>query len=808
MKRVIPYLITLCGVLFIRQAFFFSPQCLPKGTLRKWTCLLLFVGVLFTQETFAQSLFRGKIIDGITKEPIARASVQVKGSQLGAFTNDQGTFELSIPAGQQTLLISYLGYQPVTIPVEPQQTTLIIALQSNNNTMQEIVISANRDMARRSQAPVAINTLTAKTIQDAKPITVDQVLNKVSGVYMVNLGNEQHSMSIRQPMTTKSLFLYLEDGIPIRTTGLFNHNALLEMNMAAVRNIEVIKGPSSSLYGSEAIGGVVNFITLAPPALPSLKLSVQGNDIGYRRADVQTGFTSGKWGVSVNGYYADKRNSYIEYSDFHKGILSARIDYRFSEKTLLTNSITWLDYYSDMPGGIDSTKFANKSFLNPQTFTYREVDALRYRSTLSHSWNNRSRSSIAVLYRDNSIGQNPAYAVKDDYRRQGSGWVGKKDLAHGELNDASFNSYAVIAQHKQQFTWKEAAIIAGISADISPSSYRADYIRIKKDTVSGKYVSYTQPDSVLTHYRNNINNYAAFINAEFSPVEKLRVVASLRYDQFRYKFDNYLKPSSYSGSPDTTNRFSAISPKVGFTYNFSRAAGLYANYSQGFVPPQVTEMYRGVKVPNLDPSVFYNYEVGGWVSLVKGKLSADVSAYYLDGTNEVVSVKLDDGSTENRNAGKTLHKGIELGVNATPVKDISFRFSGAYSRHEFTSFNEKGVKYDGNEMNGAPNWIYNTELWYRPAYLKGLRLGVEWQHVGSYWLDPVNTVKYPGFNVVHVRAGYQWKALEVWLNLANIGDSYYAYTASKSSFGYSYNPAEPRNITAGIAYDFGHLFKK
>lgn len=778
MKRVIPYLITLCSVLLIQPAFAQSGNC------------------------------RGKVIDGVTKEPIVHASVQIKETSQGTFTNNSGEFEMQLPAQKQELIVSFIGYQPVTVLVDKAQPALVIALQSSNNTMQEVVISANRDVARRSQAPVAINTLTAKTIQDAKPITVDQVLNKVSGVYMVNLGNEQHSMSIRQPMTTKSLFLYLEDGIPIRTTGLFNHNALLEMNMAAVRNIEVIKGPSSSLYGSEAIGGVVNFITLAPTALPSLKLSVQGNDIGYKRADVQTGFTSGKWGVSVNGYYADKRNNYIEYSDFHKGILSTRIDYRFSDKTVLTNSITWLDYYSDMPGGIDCTKFANKSFLNPQTFTYRKVDALRYRSTLNHIWNDRSKSSVSILYRDNTIAQNPAYSVKDDYRRQGSGWVGKKDLAHGEINAASFNSYAIIAQHKQQFAWKDAAIIGGLSADISPSTYRADYIRIKKDTLTGKYVSYEQKDSVLTHYRNNINNYAAFVNVELSPVEKLRIVASLRYDLFQYKFDNYLKPSAFSGSPDTTNHFSAISPKVGFTYNFSRTAGVYANYSQGFVPPQVTEMYRGVKVPNLDPAVFYNYEAGGWISLLKGKLSADMSLYYLDGTNEVVSVKLDDGSTENRNAGKTLHKGIELGINANPVKDISFRFSGAYSRHEFVDFNEKGVKYNGNEMNGAPNWIYNTELWYRPSFVKGLRIGAEWQHVGSYWLDPVNTVKYPGFNVVHLRAGYQWKAFEVWVNTINVGDSYYAYTASKSGFGYSYNPAEPRNFTVGMSCDLGNLFKK
>lgn len=771
-------------------------------------CLIVLAASVAAQYTYAQSVYHGKVIDGTTKEPIAHASVQIKNTAQGAFTNSQGEFELTLPAERKELFVSSLGYQPATIAVDDQQKKLVISLQVSSSTMQEVVISANRDVAKRSQAPVAIQTLSAKTIQDAKPTTIDQVLNKVSGVNMVNLGNEQHMMSIRQPMTTKSLFLYLEDGIPIRTTGLFNHNALLEMNMAAVKNIEVIKGPSSSLYGSEAIGGVVNFITLAPTALPSLKLSVQGNDIGYRRADIQTGFTSGKWGVSVSGYYANKQNSYIEFSDFHKGILTARVDYHFSEKTVLTNTVTWMDYYSDMPGGIDSTKFAGKSFLNPQTFTYRSVDALRYRSTLNHVWNDKSKSSVSVVYRENTIGQNPAYSVKDDYRKQGNTWAGKKDLAHGEINASSFNSYALIAQHKQNFAWKEAAITGGVSVDISPTTYRADYIRIKKDSVTGKYVSYEPKDSVLTHYRNNINNYAAFVNMELSPVKELRIVASLRYDLFRYKFDNYLKPSAYSGSPDTLNRFSAISPKIGFTYNFNRNVGVYANYSQGFVPPQVTDMYKGVKVPNLDPAVFYNYEAGGWVSLFNNKLSADISLYYLKGNNEVVSVKLDDGSTENRNAGKTSHKGIELGINATPVKDVTFRLSGAYSLHEFINFNEKGIAYNGNAMNGAPNWIYNAEAWYRPSFVKGLRLGIEWQHIGDYWLDPTNTTKYAGYNAVHVRIGYQWKNLETWVNVVNVGDSYYAYTASKSSSGYSYNPAEPRNINVGIAYDFGNLFKK
>jgi outer membrane receptor protein involved in Fe transport len=613
-------------------------------------------------------------------------------------------------------------------------------------------------------------------------------------------------MSIRQPMTTKSLFLYLEDGIPVRTSGLFNHNALLELNMATVKNIEVIKGPSSSLYGSEAIGGVVNFITQAPTGIPMLKLSVQGNDIGYKRADLQTSFSSGKLGVVLSGYYADKKNNYLEFSDFHKGTLTARIDYRFSDKTTLSNSITWLNYYSDMPGGIDSAMFAAKTFRNHQTFTYREVNALRYHSTLTQNWNDRSKTSMSVIYRNNTIGQNPAYRIKDDYRRQGNGWVGKKDLAHGEINENSFRSYAFIAQHTQKLNWKKAVVIGGINIDASPSTYDAQYIRIKKDTTANKYVNYQSVDSTLTDYATKINNYAGFLNFEFSPVEKLRVVASLRYDQFHYNFNNHLKAGSFSGSPDTVNNFARISSKIGLTYNFSARTGIYANYSEGFVPPQVTEMYTGVTVPRLAPSVVYNYELGGWIEIIKNKLSADVSAYKLNSTDEIISVRQDDGSTANENAGKTLHKGIEFGITATPVKTVSLRFSGAYSEHRFVEYVEKGVSYNGNDMNGAPNWMYNTEIWYKPAAVKGLRVGAELQHIGSYFADPKNTARYGGYTVINLRAGYQIKGMEIWVNALNAFDNYYANIVSKSSFGYSYTLAEPRNFNVGLSYNFSNLF--
>ena len=772
-------------------------------TVFRLVAIVVFLSISAT--IHAQTITKGKIVDAITKEPVQGASIHCSdpNCNCGCSTNTAGEFEMHCNGcGSHT--VSFIGYRSKEIG----SAESIIYITPATSILNEVVITANRgEGVKRSQAPIAISLLSTKTLLDAKPVSADQILNKVSGVNMVNLGNEQHQMSIRQPMTTKSLFLYLEDGIPVRTTGLFNHNALLEMNLAATKNIEVIKGPSSSLYGSEAIGGVVNFVTIGPTSVPVLKLSVQGNNIGYKKSDLQSSFSQGKWGFVLSGYYADRRNSFIEYTDFYKAIATAKIDYRFNDKTVLSNSATWLDYSSDMPSGVDSTMFATKKFASPQTFTYRKVEAFRFRSTLTQGWNKKSKTVATLLYRENSIAQNPAYRIKEDYKKVNGAYKGQKDLAHGEINESSFHSYVLIGQHKQNFAWKNAVLTGGLNADISPSIYAAQYIRIQKDTVSRKYVSYQKTDSVLTEYATGINNYATFANFEFSPLQNIRFVASLRYDLFHYNFNNSLQPSSFTGSPDTTNYFTRFSPKLGLTCSLSPKTGLYANYSQGFVPPQVTEMYTGVKVPVLNPSVFYNYEIGGWAEIIKKNLSVDVSAYRLDGANEIISVRLDDGSSENKNAGKTSHKGVEFSLDAAPVKDVSVRVSGAYSEHRFTEFVEKGNNYNGNEMNNAPRWMHNAEIWYRPSFAKGVRIGAEWQKIGSYYTDPKNSERYAGYNVLHLRAGYRKKSFEVWLNIINATDNYYSYITSKSNFGYSYQLAEPRNFNLGIAYDFSNLFK-
>lgn len=659
--------------------------------------------------------------------------------------------------------------------------------------LQQVIVSASRSAQKRSDAPIAISTLTAQTLKDAKPNRLDQVLNKVSGVFMVSLANEQHQMSIRQPMTTKSLFLYLEDGIPVRTTGLYNHNALLEMNMAAARQIEIIRGPASSLYGAEAIGGAINIITLAPPPAGSGMVSLQANNNGYRRADIQAGGTAGKWGFVVSGYYANRHNGPIDYSDFHKTAVTFRADYKAGEKTTWINSISYIDYYSDMTGSLDSAQFALKDYSSPYSFTYRKTNALRVRSQLIQQWNDRSQTQLSLLFRDNAVKQNPSYYISNNRTNP--------LLANGQLNNSSFNSYMLVAQHQQHFSWMGSKLIAGVSADVSPSAYMARYIRITRDA-KGNYTSYEPTDSTLSDYATTISNLASYAHYEMSPVKGLKLVAALRYDFYHFDFDNHLPVSSSTGAPSTQKDFNRVTPKAGFTYNY-KGIGVYANYSQGYVPPQVSELFNSVKVPYLQPQTFFNYEAGGWFSLLQHKLYADWSVYLMNGTNEIISVRQDDGTFQNQNAGRTRHRGIEYGVTFKPVTQWMFRLSGTNARHTFTQYVERGSDVSNNEMSGAPRFIANAECMYRPAFLKGFRIGLEWQHLGKYWMDNANTQRYNGFDVINMRTGYNCGRFEVWVNALNLLDKYYATIASRSAYGYSYNLGDPREWNVGVACRFG-----
>lgn len=750
-----------------------------------WTVLLI---IITGFPLLAQTKITGKVVDIQTGSVLPGASILNEEDNIVAITDHKGEFSIQAHNAPATFTFSSVGYRSKKFTL--QENNNVIPLEQSLVALEQVVVSASRGSQSRTDVPVAITKLPAKVLDEAKATSLDQVINKVNGIYMVNLGNEQHSMSIRQPITLKSLFLYLEDGIPIRPTGVFNHNALVEMNMAGLKTIEVVKGPASSTYGSEAIGGSINFITQSASAYPSGKLSVQANNLGYKRTDFEAGNTFNKLGLYASGYYANRHNGYREHSDFHKLALTLRGDYQLGGQDKITTTATLVNYYADMTGSIDSTDFYSKHYPTLHTFTYREVKALRIRTSWDHFWNDRSKTTVNLFYRNNLTGQNPAYRVRNDPHNALT--------AQGEINESTYQSFGSIIQHLQYFNFADTRLISGVSVDYSPTQYNAAFIKIDRNE-AGKYIHYMRLDSLLAKYNVNMLNTAVYSQLEIAPIKRLKVILAARYDRFDYFYKNYLTPDAYSGAPDANNHFHSLSPKIGATYDFGKNRGVYANYSIGFVPPQVTELYRGVKVPVLEPSLYYNTEIGGWFGF-GDKGYAEVSLYQLKGENEIISVYQDDGTTENNNAGKTMHKGVEYALNFLPVESLRLRVGGTNAHHEFITYIEEGKDYSGNAMNAAPKWMANAEAFYYPSFMKDFRVGVEWQYLGKYFLDPENTEFYDGFNMFNIRLGYELKGVEVWANILNVTDKLYATSASKSRFGKSYNPGEPRSYNIGIAY--------
>lgn len=760
--------------------------------------LLVWVACFIPNLLSAQDIITGKIVDAQSQEPLVGVNLWIEASSKGAITNINGEFSLEAQA-TDLVKISFIGYEAQE--AKASEIPTVINLNPTIAELSKVVVSASRNQQDRAEAPAAISSITATSIDDARATSLDQLLNKTPGVFMVDLGNEQHSMSIRQPLSFKSLFLYLEDGLPIRPTGVFNHNALLEMNQASIRQIEVIRGPSSSLYGSEAIGGAINFITLRPTSVPTASIRLQGNNLGYKRADLRASATLGNLGIAFSGYYANRRNGFREHSDLDKLAMSLKLTYKVSEKDFLSADATIIDYKSDMTGSLDSASFYGREYSSLHTFTRRDVWALRSKIQYRRYWTPKAKTSAVVFFRDNSIKQVPSYRVKDDWSSWGNP-TGNKNLAHGESNNNSYKSFGALLQHRQEFDFWKTSLTVGASVDFSPNSYKSNYISITKDD-NGIYTDYVnEADSMLTDYEVGLVNPAGYAQLEMSPFRNFKFVAAVRYDAFIYNYNNNLPPTAFSGAPDNVDQFWALTPKVGVSYKIVKTSGVYANFSQGFVPPQIGELYRGVTIPVLKPSTYNNFEVGGWISILKDKLYIDLSLYLMDGFNEIISVRQDNGSSINQNAGQTRHMGIEYGIYYSPIKDVSIRLTGSNASHTFMDYNERGTDYSGNMMPQAPTWMFNTEVIYKPRFVKGLRIGLEMMHMNKYYMDAANTKTYQGFLIFNARAGYTIKGFEIWCNVLNFTNQLYSPNARLSRWGESITVGNPLSVNVGIGYNF------
>ncbi len=776
--------------------------------------ILLLVMALVSSYLHAQNNYNGKIVDE-NNNPLGGATIHSKTNLNNMVVSDwEGNFSISLQ-GSQDVIVRFVGFTTVEKTLLSSNNTII--LTENDELLDEVVISASRESQQRKEVPASISVISAKEIDASKAFGIDQLVNDVPGVVMSTsraASNEQHFMSVRSPISTKSLFLYVEDGLPIRPTAVFNHNALLEMNDLSYNRVEVLKGPASSIYGSEAIGGSFNFITKNPTRDFSGSAGFQINDLGLTRYDFELSKYAGEnVGFYLGTQYVQREDGPVQHSDYEKFALTFKNVNHLSPKLDWTNVFNLIDYRSDMSGSLSEDDYTGGNFESDQTFTEREALAFRIRSTVNKRWNNKNKTTFNFVFRNNEMGQNPSYRIRQ-FRDQGQ----LTGFGSGEINNNAFKSYVGLIQHKVDFDYAKSSLIVGSSLDYSPQDYVAETLSVIVNPETGQNIDFTiNSGDYILNYDASILNYAGYLQYEINPTEALKLTAALRYDGFEYDYNNLV--DGIAGPKDSKNSYDNISPKLGLNYNVNKDLGLYANYSNGFTPPQTSTLYRnsfvgvGGDVFDLKPSSYDNFELGTYFK-IPNTLQADVAVYLLEGKNTLITLRDENDEFFNANAGKTRSFGIEYGIRYNPIEALTISHNGSFARHGYVDFFERGVDYSDTDRATAPKLLGTSKITYRPDAIKNLTVSMTHELVGKYNTSfegqvanddgSFGTAIYNGHNIFNVLASYEIKGVNVWVHALNIFDELYSARASYNRFrsANTYTIGNPRAFHFGVKYKF------
>lgn len=232
----------------------------------------------------------GHILDADTKEHIPFASVSIKGSPIGVMSDQTGHFFLkNVPAGKNTLTVSYIGYRSFDREVEivPNKTIEVeFELQTSSLQMDDVVVSGSRNESKRHESATIVNVLPSKMFERTASSNVAEVLNFQPGLRVEyncsNCGVPQLRINGLEGRYSQVLL----DSRPIFSS-LATVYGLEQLPAGMIERVEVVRGGGSALFGSNAIGGVVNIIT-KEPLRNSATLSNQTSLYGSGTTDINT----------------------------------------------------------------------------------------------------------------------------------------------------------------------------------------------------------------------------------------------------------------------------------------------------------------------------------------------------------------------------------------------------------------------------------------------------------------------------------------------------------------------------------------
>ena len=675
-------------------------------------------------------------------------------------------------------------------------TPSIGSSQSGQQAIEEIEVFAN---SRRSEGLTNVNAAVSVLSEEELDLILhthyQEALSRVPG-FSGNRNNGQESlMAIRSPVLTGSgacgAFLIAENGIPVRSAGFCNVNEMFDTHSEYAQSIEVIRGPASTFWGSNALHGLVNVRLPQPGEIG--ELSLEQGPRGSYRAKTAIGSDNGNYkqslyitGISEEGYRDD--------SGVDQQKASWLYEYTLANGIQMEGGFTYNNLNQETAGYVAGAKAyedSDKRDTNPNPEAYRDSQSTRAwtRFTMeSGDWEITATPYFREVNMSFVQHYLPGQPIEDNEHRS----IGIQIAAFRELNNNS------------SFSW-------GLDAESTDGAYKENQ---PNPTTGSLFVRRTIPQGMHYDYEVEATQFAVFANYETPLTDRLDLSIGARLENIDYEYDNLMLDGRtdangvacgfggcrFSRPADRDDDFSDVSPKLGLSYELNGSHNFFVRAQRGIRAPQSTELYRlqgSQSVADLDSVELDSYELA--LQGAGSNWNYSASLYWMDKENEV----LKDSNRMNLNGSHTKHQGFEVAVGYDLTNSLSL--AGVYNLADHTYENDLvsgGQNINGNDIDTAPDHFGNLRLTYRPA--ENLLAELELVHMGEYYTNPENTASYDGHDLLNLRLQYDVNDdLMIYLNALNITDEEYAERADFSGWvGDRYFPGEPARIFVGFTWKY------
>ena len=757
--------------------------------------LFIFIGLIhFYAE--GQIVNTGKVIDSKSK-PIPNASIRILNTGIYATSDSTGSFKLSIPVeGNYQLYITHINFATsitsIKIDKNKNSSPSIFIIQESINTLDELVVTAEKKEELLQKIPASITALNAKQINAFGLWNTKEITGIIPNLYSADPGDNRDVTSVRGIATSSydpTVATYI-DGV-----NQFSLDTYIP-TLFDIERIEVLRGPQGTLYGRNAMGGVINIITKQPNNASSGFADISVGNYNQQRITVgfKTPLIKDKlfFGTSIlsnkrDGYYTNEftQSSYDNQNGFSgnyflKYIVSSRWDINLNFKQLANEN------QGPFPLVFGSEDALNNPYRLNQNSTTTMKDktsntslSIRYAGS---GFNFSSQTAYQQNYRyytnpiDGDFSPIDAISVINNY---GSKWNNNKVITQ----DFKFTSNNA---NNSKFKWTAGAFLFYQDAPVKQATRFG--IDANLMMIGDSLFSIINTSTTLK------KGFAIYGQATYALSNQLNMSFGLRNDYENQslsilgEYERDPSPELYTTTADTLGRtnFNALSPKFSLDYQINNYSLWYGSYSKGFRAGGLSPLSSDPSQPPLLgylPEYSNNFETGIKNNWLNNKLILNLALFYTKVTDaQVPNLILPDAITITKNTGQLSSKGVEAELMLIPTKGLLLQYSfGATS----ASYDKLEIASQGASVNLAgkrpiftpsSTSLLAAQYSYPVSSELQIMLRAEWKNIGTTYFDLANSIEQTPYHLLNAKLGMEYKktALSFWAkNLA--GTKYISY---------------------------------